>query len=315
MRKMQSNVLVLGGNGFIGSHLISKLLKAGHNVSVFDKYPELYRQPNNKVNYYYGEFGNRGLISEALVNIDIVYHLISTTTPKTSTDDPIFDVQTNVLETLFLLERCVKESVKKIVFISSGGAVYGNPGELPVSENSPMNPASSYGIVKLTIEKYLELYKKIFGLNYTIIRPSNPFGPRQNPNGIQGAISVFLGNILANKAIEIWGNGEIVRDYIYIDDLIEGIYKATFNNSENEIYNLGSGNGHSLNDIVAIIKKVVNKEVNVIYKESRVFDVDKIYLDITRAKQQLSWYPVVEIEDGIKKSWDFINSIEEKIRK
>jgi UDP-glucose 4-epimerase len=304
------NCLVLGGNGFIGSHLLDKLLAEGHRVRVFDKYEEHYRKPLPDVDYRYGDFGNRGLLMEALKDMDIVFHLISTTLPKTSNDDPAFDVQSNVIETLFLLEQCVTRQIKKIIFISSGGTIYGNPSTLPIPENSPADPECSYGITKLTIEKYLALFNRLYGLEYTILRPSNAYGSRQNPDGIQGAISVFLGKVARGAPIQIWGDGKVVRDYIYIDDLVDAVSKAANIKTSDIIFNIGSGKGVSLKEIIEVINQVTKCDVSVEYLAKRTFDVPEIYLDVTRAHQQLNWTAATPIEDGIKKTWDFIQSLE-----
>jgi UDP-glucose 4-epimerase len=304
------NSLILGGNGFIGSHLVDKLLAEGHAVRVFDKYEEQYRKPMAGVDYRYGDFGNRGLLADTLEGIDIVFHLIYTTLPKTSNDDPIFDVQSNIVETLFLLEHCVGKNIKKLVFVSSGGTIYGRPAALPIAEEGPTEPECSYGITKLTIEKYLALYKHLNGLDYTIVRPSNAYGSRQNPAGIQGAISVFLGKVARNEQIEIWGDGEVVRDYIYVEDLVDGIYKASTTAVSDRIFNLGSGIGHSLNQIVETVRAVTGHDVRVEYKATRVFDVPQIFLDITRARKMLSWAPATSLEIGIKKTWAFIEELQ-----
>lgn len=304
--------LILGGNGFIGSHLVDKMLAKGHSVTVFDKYEEHYRLPIEAVDYHFGDFGNRGLIAEALDSVDMVFHLISTTLPKTSNDDPAFDVQSNVLETLHLLEQCVLRNIKKIVFISSGGTVYGKPESLPIKEDYPTNPECSYGISKLTIEKYLSLYNRLHGLNYTIIRPSNPFGPRQNPYGIQGAIPVFLGKMAKGEKIEIWGDGEIIRDYIYIDDLVDGIYRIATTHTRSRIFNLGSGIGRSLNQILQAIRQVTEITPSVNYTSKRSFDVPAIYLDISRAKDEIGWVPSTEFEVGIERTWEFVRSLHER---
>jgi UDP-glucose 4-epimerase len=303
------NMLILGGNGFIGSHLVDRLLAEDHNVRVFDKYEEHYRKPVAGVEYCVGDFGNRGMLSEALTGIDIVFHLISTTLPKTSNDDPVFDVQSNVVETIFLLEQCVTNKIRKVVFISSGGAIYGNPPSLPISENCPTEPECSYGITKLAVEKYMALFNHLHGLDYVVLRPSNPYGGRQNPDGIQGAISVFLGRIAQGKSLEIWGDGQVVRDYIFIDDLIDGMYKAVSVNALSRVFNLGSGIGHSLNEILDVIRKVTGKEIKVVYKAKRSFDIPSIYLDICRAKQELSWAPSVSLETGIEKTWKFVKKL------
>ncbi|MCE5194193.1 MAG: NAD-dependent epimerase/dehydratase family protein [Nitrospiraceae bacterium] len=303
------NCLVLGGNGFIGSHLVDKLISEGHHVRVFDKYEEHYRSPICSVDYLYGDFGNRGLLTEALHNIEIVFHLISTTLPKTSNDDPAFDIQSNLIDTIYLLEQCIAQKIKHIVFISSGGTIYGLPNTLPIKEDCPTNPLCSYGITKLAIEKYLELFSYLYGLSYTIIRPSNPYGSRQNPAGIQGAISVFLGKAVRNEVIEIWGDGEIVRDFIFIDDLIDGIHRAAITRTKSHIFNIGSGTGISINDILTAIRNVTHSEIKIEYKEKRSFDLPRIFLDITLAKEELGWNPVVPLESGIKKTLDFIKQI------
>jgi UDP-glucose 4-epimerase len=301
--------LVLGGNGFIGSHLVDRLLAEGHTVRVFDKYKEYFRRPIKEVEYCYGDFGNRGLVSDALADIDLVFHLISTTLPKTSNEDPAFDVHSNVVESIFLLEKCVSCRVKKIVFISSGGTIYGEPITVPVKEDAPKNPVCSYGITKLSIEKYLFLFNHLYGLNCAIVRPSNPYGPRQNPEHIQGAISVFLGKIKNGEPIEIWGDGEVIRDYIYIDDLVDGIYRAGLLKAPYGIFNIGSGAGYSLNEILKIIYKIVGCEKKIIYQKKRSLDVPKIWLDISGAREVLYWEPVTKLDDGIKITWDFIEGL------
>jgi UDP-glucose 4-epimerase len=300
------NVLVLGGNGFIGSHLVDKLRQNKHTVHVFDQQHEHYRQPLPDVHYHLGDFGNRGMLADVLRGIDVVFHLISTTVPKTSNSDPAFDVSSNVIETIFLLEQCVKENVKKVIFASSGGAVYGKPLALPVVEDSPTAPESSYGITKLTIEKYMRLFHQLYGLEYGIVRPSNPYGPRQNLFAQQGVIAVFMGKIIRGDPIEIWGDGEALKDYIYISDLIDGMYKAAFQPASARIFNLGSGAGHSLNEIIHILRQVTGKPLNVAYSAPKAHDVAQIYLDVTRAKEQLAWQPSTTLDIGIEKMWRFV---------
>jgi UDP-glucose 4-epimerase len=305
--------LVLGGNGFIGSHLVDRLLAEGHQVRVFDRHEERYRSPLNAIDYRFGEFGNRGLLASAMNNIEVVFHLINTTLPKTSNDDPVFDLSSNAIETIFLLEQCVARKIQKIIFISSGGTVYGMPDTLPIKEDSPTNPLCSYGITKLTIEKHLSLFNYLYGLNYTIVRPSNPYGSRQNPFGIQGAISVFLGKVVRNELIDIWGDGEVVRDYIYIDDLADGIYKAAFTNARSKIFNLGSGEGKSLNALLSAIRSATDLEVKFKYTDKRSFDVPAIVLDISRAKEELEWVPTTPLETGIRKTHSFISQLFRKM--
>jgi UDP-glucose 4-epimerase len=304
------NVLVLGGNGFIGSHLVDKLLSEGHYVRVFDKQQEQYRQPLEKVDYHLGEFGNRGLLSEALNGIDVVVHLISTSLPKTSNDDPVFDVQSNVIESLFLLEQCVAKRVKKIIFASSGGTVYGIPKDVPVSEETPTYPMCSYGITKLTIEKYLILFKQLHNLDFIILRPANPFGSRQNPFGIQGVIPVFLGKIIKNETIQIWGTGDVIRDFIFVEDLVEAFYNSIIYNTKTKIFNVGSGMGHSLKQLLNIMRTTTGIDFSINYTQARSYDVPEIYLDISKAQKELYWNPKTSLEVGIQRTWDFIKNLD-----
>lgn len=280
------------------------LLLQGHDIRVFDRSLELFRTPLVDVEYVIGDFGNRGLVSSAIKGSDIVFHLISTTVPKTSNDDPVFDVSSNIIETLYLLEACVKENVNKVVFISSGGTVYGAPARVPISENDQTDPICSYGISKLAIEKYLFLFNKLYGLNYTIVRPSNPYGPRQNPKNIQGAVSVFLGNALEQLPIIIWGDGSVSRDFLYIDDLVDGIVKATFAKSDYRVFNIGSGAGTSLNALVAMIREITRVDIDVSYKASRAFDVPELVLDTSRAQRELGWSHKTAMADGLRATWN-----------
>jgi UDP-glucose 4-epimerase len=302
-------ILILGGNGFIGSNLVDKLLFEGHNVRVFDKSKENYRKELSEVDYHYGDFGNRVLLSKVLEDIDVVIHLISTTLPKTSNDDPIFDINSNVIETLFLLKQCVNYNVKKIVFTSSGGTIYGVPEFNPIIESHPTNPICSYGISKLAIEKYLFFFKEIHNLDYVILRPSNPYGIRQNPRGIQGAITVFLSKILKNEPINVWGDGNVVRDYIYIEDLVNAIYSSIICKTNSKIFNIGSGQGYSLKEILLLMKKVTGRDILITYSSPRKYDIAEIYLDITRAENELNWKPTTSLEYGINKTMDFIKTI------
>jgi UDP-glucose 4-epimerase len=300
------NALVLGGSGFIGSHLVDRLVRSGHRVSVMDRRHELYRTPLPNVVYHIGDFGNRAQLHAMLKDHDVVFHLVSTTVPRSSNDDPAFDVMSNVVETLCLLEDCVKERIRKVVFLSSGGAVYGTPATLPVSEEDPTNPVSSYGIAKLTIEKYLALFHRLHGLDYAIVRPSNPYGPRQSPLGDQGVVAVFMGRIAHGQVVEVWGDGETVKDYVFIDDLVEGIYRAASTTTKSKVFNLGSGVGLSVNDLVRLVAEVVGHPFPIVHSSTDAVDVSRIFLDTRRAKQELDWEPTTPMRIGLERTWEFI---------
>lgn len=304
--------LIIGGNGFIGTNLADALLEAGHKVTSFDRYPSRYRTPNSRINYVYGDFANHGEVDSAVKGMDWVFHLAYTTLPATSNEDPLFDVRSNVLDSLQLLQSACQYSVKKLIFISSGGTVYGVPQALPIAEEHPTEPICSYGITKLAIEKYLHMYYRLHNLDYIVARLSNPYGELQNPAAKQGAVAVFLGNVRQGKSINIWGDGEVVRDYIYIRDAARALVMAAeYCPSENEprVFNIGKGQGFSLNEIVKCIKSVADQPVEVKYHSSRSADVPANVLDVARAKQYLNWEPETQLEEGIKKTWDWLKQI------
>lgn len=304
--------LIIGGNGFIGTNLADALIASGHKVTSFDRYPSRYREADPRINYVYGDFANLGDVQEAVKGNDWVYHLAYTTLPASSNEDPTFDVRSNVIDTLQLLESCREHSVKKIIFISSGGTVYGVPQQLPIHEDHPTDPICSYGITKLAIEKYLNLYRHLHNLDYVVARLANPYGELQNPQARQGAIAVFLGNILQGKSIDIWGDGKVVRDYIYIGDAASALVRAAEycpEEDEPRVFNIGSGSGHSLNEIVKTLKSVINQEINVMYHPARSADVPSNVLDISRAKKCLNWQPEINLGDGIRKTWEWLNHV------
>lgn len=304
--------LVIGGNGFIGTSLVDELLNRGHQVRVFDRYPSRYQEPHHDVEYIVGDLGNHGEVHESVKDIDWVFHLAYTTLPQTSNDDPAYDVRSNVADTVQLLQECRQSGVRKVVFISSGGTIYGIPQRSPIPENHPTEPICSYGITKLAIEKYLNLFLRLYGLEYVVARISNPYGERQNPHAKQGVIGVFLGNIAQGRPVTIWGDGEVVRDYLYIGDASKALLQAAEYqpgvNGE-RIFNIGAGHGVSLNELVREIKQVVDVPVEVSYTPARVVDVPANVLDISRAKEQLKWSPEVGLKEGIERTWKWVSSL------
>lgn len=304
------SVLIIGGNGFIGSHLTDFLVSKGQSVRVYSHSHNRYsKEENRAVEYIYGEFTDTKLINSSLHNIEVVYQLISTTVPSTSNNSPVKDVDSNLISNIKLLECCVNSSVKKVIFPSSGGTVYGLPQNLPINENSPTNPICSYGITKLAVEKYLFLFNHLYGLDYSILRIANPYGPKQNPMSNVGAITVFLSHILNKRPIQIWGDGEIIRDYVYISDVVNALYYAQSCNSAQKLFNIGSGQGISLNVLVSKIRQVISKDFEVNYIEGRKVDIPANVLDINRAKSILNWQPSVDLEVGIEATWQWLQTI------
>ncbi len=300
-------VLVIGGSGFIGSHVVDKLLAHGHSVRVFDRQPERFRAPLPGVDYHIGDYADRTALVEALAGVDAVYHLLSTTLPGTADLDPKTDVQDNLVGTINLLESMRELGPRRILFLSSGGTVYGIPETLPVPETHALRPISSYGIVKASIEHYLEMYRRARGFSPIIVRASNPFGPRQAHSGVQGVISTFLRRILAGEPVEIWGDGSVVRDYFDVRDLAELCVRAGTSRSEGA-YNAGSGYGLSVNEIIEAIRAVTGLDFEIVYKPGRAVDVPRSVLDCSRAKSDFGWECKTGFDAGLRDIWNWLKT-------
>lgn len=302
-----NTILILGGGGFIGSNLAELFVSNGENVIVFGKKESDYQNLNfisHKIKIIKGDFNNSEIIEKIFDEnqIDIVVHLISSIIPATPFNEIIEN--TELVSTIKLLDIMHKKSVEKIIFFSSGGAVYGVNGEKINREDSPTDPVNFHGWLKLTIESYIQMCNRTHGLNYMILRASNIYGKKQNINGNQGLIAVALGRLLKNKPIEVWGDGEIVRDYIYIDDLCRALTLLIQNNRWNDIYNIGSGRGTSVNKILQIIKKVSGIEFDINYQKGRKIDVPFNILDTSKLKGAIPLGNLTDLEDGIKKYWE-----------
>ncbi|HRO25865.1 MAG TPA: NAD-dependent epimerase/dehydratase family protein [Luteimonas sp.] len=294
--------LVVGGNGFIGSTLVLRLLSEGYRVRVLDRGTPRSDVDWGGIEYQRGDLTDPVTLDHAVADTDIVFHLASTTVPGTSNLDPHSDVTSNLLGTLNLLASMRRVGVRRLVFLSSGGTVYGNAVASPVSEDAPLNPISSYGVVKVAIEKYLNMYASLGEISPLIIRPANPYGPRQSVSGQQGAIAVFLGKALRGEPIEIWGDGTVVRDYVYVDDLVDMVAMAVSAGATGT-FNAGSGSGYSLRAVCDAIQKVCGAPLRISYREARKFDVRSIVLDITAAGKAFGWSPGTGLEEGLRRTW------------
>lgn len=294
--------LVVGGNGFIGSGLVLALRARGLDVAVLDPGRPRGDVDWTGVEFIAGSLEDATVTTRSLVGVDVVFHLAGTTVPSTSNLDPVADVQGNLVATLGLLGAMRAAGVRRIVYFSSGGTVYGNPTVSPVPESHPLRPISSYGVVKAAIESYLHMYQQLGDIDPVVLRPSNPYGPRQSTAGIQGSVAVFLGLAARGEPVRIWGDGEVVRDYLYIDDLVELAATAGLARHVG-VFNVGSGEGHSLNTLCAMISDIIGRPLEVEYLPGRAFDVRHVVLDVSAARQAFGWAPHTSLCDGLARTW------------
>lgn len=293
------NILLLGGNGFLGRNLARGLENTQEfNVFVYD-----ITEPQNAiegVRYFNGSIEDYPFISRIMSEnrIDVLVHMVSTIVPGSSLEQYISNCKLVQISTIPLMDYCAANNVE-LVFLSSGGTVYGVKGGI-VSENEPTAPISYYGLSKVQIEDLINFYHRRYNLNFLILRPSNPYGMGQNLYGRQGLIAVILGNLLNNKPITVYGDGSVVRDYIYIDDFVYYVVELIRKNILNETINIGSGKGSSINQIIDIIKQLASFEVNVNYIDARNDDVPKLVLDTTRLHNFVK-HENVTIEEGVRR--------------
>ncbi|WP_425044220.1 NAD-dependent epimerase/dehydratase family protein [Primorskyibacter sp. S87] len=297
--------LLIGGSGFIGSHVVDVLLKRGHKVRVYDRSPERFRQTRKGVEFQSGQLNDTAALAEALAGVDQVFHMASTTVPSTSDLDPIADIEGNLINMVRLLKLMREASVKRIIFLSSGGAVYGVTNTSVVPEDHALKPISSYGIVKVAIENYLHAEQQLHGLRSLVLRPANPYGPRQGRSGVQGVVGTFMRHVAQDQPLEIWGDGSVVRDFFHVADLA----RLCVDCAEADItgvFNAGSGTGHSIREIVDMIAKASGKDPVINYKPGRGFDVPKVVLDISAIKSRIGWSPEISLREGISETWDWL---------
>jgi UDP-glucose 4-epimerase len=298
-------ILVVGGCGFIGRHLVEDLLKSGTTVRILDRVKPAWI--DERIEFFEGDFTAVHYLEHVMDGCDAVFHLASTTLPASSNDDPAFDISSNLSGAVALLDLAVKKKVKRFIFASSGGTVYGIPAAVPVPENHPTHPLCSYGIVKLAIEKYLRLYHELYGLNTCSLRLANPYGEYQRADKAQGVIAVFCDKALRGQTIDIWGDGTVVRDFIYIGDATHALIKALYADCSGIELNVGAGVGASLNQLLEHIEAILERPVKRNYLSKRSFDIPEIYLDIQAANQLIGWAPSEELSSGIRKMIDWLS--------
>ena len=305
------NIILLGAAGFIGTNLTIALAKNKNNkITVVDQHKEYFANLKSfnfsNVVFLETELSFDTDYEKVVSGQEVVYHLISTTVPTTSNQHIAEELKANVILSANLFDACIKQNIKKVIFISSGGTVYGKEAECPLDESTPTNPITSYGVQKITIEKLLYLYYCMYGLDYRVVRLSNPYGPYQRPNGVLGAVTTFTYKALAGEEINVYGDGSVMRDFIYIDDAVRGILQIAEGNSKYYTYNLGCGYGTSIKQLLITLQKVLNVDLKINYHEARKVDVPVNYLNINRYESSFGALKPISLEEGIKRTRDFM---------
>ncbi len=303
----KNKTLILGGTGFIGLNLIDRICKSGGKVRVLCRPSyslgrlEPYR---NQMELIIGDFLDDSLLRKCVEGVDKVYHLITTTFPSTTQDSAVYDINTNLVPTIRLVEECLKGKVKTLVYASSGGTIYGEQGSKGISESTDLNPISLYGQTKGAIESYLRFYSRVTSLNVKILRISNPYGPQQKPFGVQGLVATVIQCLLQNKELSVYGDMKTVRDYIYIEDVIEALVRISESKGP-DVVNISSGEGRSILEVIKIIEKVSKRKVLLKKIPKRVQDVKSNILNPELAWKSYHWKANVDFEEGIRKTWNW----------
>lgn len=299
--------LVLGANGFIGSHLVEELAQRGNEIVAFDRFGAELRfkdQPN--ISKIYGNFLNKADLTEALKGVDYVFHFISTTNPATAENDPLIDIETNIRMSVELFQLCVDAKVKRVIFASTGGAIYGQGDGNAFSEDDITHPISPYAIGKLSIENYLRYFRVKHGLNSTTVRIANPYGERQPLHARQGVIPVFLENILNDRPLTVLGDGSMVRDYIYVKDVVRMVANIFDGDPQYDTYNIGSGGGASINDLVTAIEGITGKPANLDHKPVPSTFVHSVTLNTQRYQDEFGKLPLTDLDTGLRATMEYI---------
>ena len=306
-------ILVTGGAGFIGSNVADRFVELGHEVAVFDDLSSGFREfVPAKARFFQGDLADAAAVERCVAEFepDVVDHHAAQIDVRKSVSDPVWDARVNILGSIGLLQACTRHRVRKVVYASTGGALYGEGRQLPATEDHPVNPEAPYGASKHTVEHYLYLWKLLHGLDYTVRRYPNVYGPRQNPHGEAGVNAIFIGLMLEGRRPRIFGDGNAVRDYLYVSDVVDANVLA-LENASGEMANLGTGVGTSVNDIVRELNAILSTKLDAIHDPPRPGEVQRIYLDASRAKRVLGWTPKVTFSEGLRRTveWSRANPL------
>ncbi|HQU31320.1 MAG: NAD-dependent epimerase/dehydratase family protein [Planctomycetia bacterium] len=306
-------ILVTGGAGFIASHLVDRLIAHGHRVIVVDNLSAGQKENvNPKASFYLTDICDAQALEEVFKRErpEIVNHHAAHVNVRKSVEMPVYDANINILGSLNLCELSKKYQIKKFIYVSTGGAVYGEPKDLPVQETCPVEPLSQYGVSKHTVEHYLSIFYKLYGLNFTVLRYPNVYGPRQSPHGEAGVVAIFSELLLQNKPPTIFGDGSKTRDYVYVEDIVAANLMVLGNVGDGGIYNLGWGKQISDLEVFHTVRKVLESQIEPIFSQKRPGEIDHISLDSSKAKKELNWEPKVTFEEGIRLATEYYKKLQ-----
>ncbi len=307
------NILVTGGAGFIGSNIVDAYLEAGHTVVIVD---DLSTGKIENVNPK-AKFHNIDLRDPAVetvfkeMKIDVINHHAAQMDVRKSVADPKFDASVNILGMLNVMELGIQYGVKKVIFSSTGGAIYGEQDYFPADEQHPLRPLSPYGVTKLATEKYLFYYKAVYGLQHVILRYANIYGPRQNPHGEAGVIAIFADKMLRGEQPVINGDGKQTRDYVYVSDVVRANVLA-LTHSSSDIFNIGTGIENDVNTLFRIIKKFSGVAFEEKHGQAKIGEQLRSVIDHSKAKKILGWEPTIMLDEGLRRTVEFFR---EKLKK
>jgi len=302
-----AKILVTGGAGFIGSHVVDLFVAQGYDVVIVDDLSTGRASNLNPAAKFYQIDIRSPKVREVFEaeKPDYVSHHAAQMDVRRSVAQPLFDADINILGSINLIE-CAKEfMVKRFIYISTGGAVYGEPENLPCDESHPINPICQYGASKHTVEHYLYMYYMNYGMKYTVLRYPNVFGPRQDPHGEAGVVSIFTGKMLASEPVMINGDGNQTRDFVYVGDCAWANHLALKMDTKPGIYNLGWGRPTSINEVCSVLVNITGYSLPVQYGPAKVGETRHIYLDASKAKRDLGWTPTVTLEEGLEKTVEY----------
>jgi len=300
--------MVTGGAGFIGSHIVNALVAQGRIATVFDDLSSGKRENLGEgIALTVGDVRDKQAVGTAVSNdVDCVFHLAAQIDVRRAVEDPGFDAQVNIGGTINVLNACVEAHVRRFVMSSTGGALYGEPKNLPADEQTPIQPLSPYGVSKYCAEQYIEYFYRMYGLGTVILRYANVYGPRQDPNGEAGVVGIFARRILLGQSCIVYGDGEQTRDFVFVDDVARANMLAM--QGPLGTFNIGTGVETPLNGLLAAFERVVGHPVAREYAPARAGEVQRIALNAEKARHEMGWKPSVSLEDGLARTLAWVRT-------